>query len=248
MTIAVRMAERAGAELTDAERLVDWVSRTLERDPEARSRDYLYASVPLCILDAIFSINSRYESARVAVLRYADHYGLRVERSRGELPPRHEQATVDQLIGQVRGLGPERFAAEVLQNRGRTSTRNGILKAEASLLFALVLREHGVQALDDLRDTNPYGDLSWSLEAIPGQASGITVRYFFMLTGADHLIKPDGMVLRFLERLLHRPVGAEEAQDLFTMAVSRVGGRWPRLTVQGLDHMVWEHERGLAAP
>lgn len=35
--------------------------------------DYWYASVPLCILDAIFSINARYESVRAAVLRYANH-------------------------------------------------------------------------------------------------------------------------------------------------------------------------------
>ena len=66
------------------------------------------------------------------------------------MPPREEQAIVDDLIQHITSLGPDRFASEVMRNRARTSTRGGILKAKAALDFAQVLSDHGIQSLQDM--------------------------------------------------------------------------------------------------
>jgi hypothetical protein len=105
--------------------------------------------VPLCVLDAIFSINARYEGVRAAVLRYAEHYKLPVQRPRDVLPPAEAQVTVGDLIDQITDLGPDRFANDIVRHRSRTSPRGGILKAEASLRFAEALRDHDVQVLQE---------------------------------------------------------------------------------------------------
>jgi len=205
--------------------------------------EFRYASVPLCILDAIFSINARWEAVRAAVRRYADHYGLPVTHPPGELPSREEQATVDDLIQHITSLGPDRFASEVMRNRARTSTRGGILKAEAALEFARVLSDRGIQSLQDMSLHLVDTELEFELRRVHGQASGISVRYFFMLAGAQHLIKPDRMVIRFLSQVLGRAVDADQAQALVSGAVETLRQDYPAITAQAIDAAIWTHER-----
>ncbi len=85
--------------------------------------------------------------------------------------------------------------------------------------------------------------LDIDLRTVKGQGSGIAVRYYFMLTGADHLIKPDRMILAFLDRVLHRSVGELEAQTVFTQAAERLRAGYPAVTAQGLDYAIWSSER-----
>lgn len=64
-----------------------------------------------------------------------------------------------------------------------------------------------------------------------------------MLAGADHLVKPDRMIMRFLQRVLDRAVSAEEAQRLLG-GVARVlstGGE--TVTAGSIDYAIWSHER-----
>jgi hypothetical protein len=42
-----------------------------------------------------------------------------------------------------------------------------------------------------------------------------------MLGGADHLVKPDRMIMRFLRRVLDRALSAEEAQHGAATPASR---------------------------
>ena len=64
-----------------------------------------------------------------------------------------------------------------------------------------------------------------------------------MLAGSDELIKPDRMVLRFLEDCLGRPVGADEALSLVAGAVAELKARYPAMTPRLLDHKIWEYQR-----
>jgi hypothetical protein len=76
--------------------------------------------------------------------------------------------------------GSESFAAEV-KSRHRTSTRNGILKAEAVQRAATVLADAGIETSQDLGRANDDIRVSWL--GIPGQRSGVSWRYFQMLAG-----------------------------------------------------------------
>jgi hypothetical protein len=53
-----------------------------------------------------------------------------------ELAPQSKQLSVSSFIQFHQGFTSQEMAEKVYQNKQRTSTRNGILKAEASYFFA----------------------------------------------------------------------------------------------------------------
>jgi hypothetical protein len=205
--------------------------------------EFRYASLPLCVLDAIFSINARWESVRAAVGRYAARYGLPLTHPPGILPNPEEQATVDDLIAHISSVGPDRFAADVMRNRMRTSTRGGILKAEAALRFAEVLKAHGIQVIQDMSQRLTDSSLEADLMKVHGQSSGVAVRYFLMLAGAHHLIKPDRMVVAYLSRVLGERVDADRAQAVLGAAAEALSLEYPTITPQLIDAAIWTYER-----
>ncbi len=135
------------------------------------------------------------------------------------------------------------MAVEVFRNRQRTSPRNGILKAEGSYLFAGVLREHGIEYLQDIEKVLDSRELEKAILAIPGQTSGISLQYFFMLSGSDDLIKPDRMILAFLKSVLGSPIRATEAQQLLAESAAQLRNTYPHLTPRLLDHEIWKYQR-----
>ena len=132
-------------------------------------------------------------------------------------------------------------------NRQRTSSKSGILKAEAVWKFAGALKSHGIDHLQDVGEALPSAALERKIGLIPGQGSGISLQYFWMLAGSDELIKPDRMVLRFLEDSLGRPVGADEALSLVAGAVAQLRAQFPAMTPRLLDHKIWEYQRAQPA-
>jgi len=211
------------------EKQLDWSAR----DPDYAS----YVSLPLCILDAVFSINAKYESVtKKVVARYAQYCEQQVGFDPGE-----QEQPVGGFLELVNALGPSRFAAEVLRNRQRTSARSGILKAEAAASYAAVLIQFGVQRFTDVPKIIDSDRFCRRIRAIPGQV--LALDYFLMLVGRDDLIKGDRMVLRFLGRCLEgAAVKPYEALDLLTAATEALRETRPTLTPRLLDWMIWQHE------
>lgn len=106
--------------------------------------EYYYQSLPLCIVDAVFSIGVRYEGVRSVVTRYCDFFGVRKCRHNdfGSLPPQEEQESVTRFCQRFEEAGLERMTADVFRNQQRTSPRGGVLKTAAVHQFASVLRSH----------------------------------------------------------------------------------------------------------
>ena len=90
-------------------------------------------------------------------------------------------------------------------NRQRTSSRNGILKAEAVLCEARILEDEGVAVPADLtaagEERLQHLRARWS--TVPGQASGVSWRAFCMLVGLAE-VKPDRMIRRYVATALGR--------------------------------------------
>jgi hypothetical protein len=100
--------------------------------------EYFYQSLPLCVIDAVYSIGVKYGGVRNVVKRYCDHFGLQEFRNvRGQVPSPNDQEPLSALVEKMSTLGIERFTAEIFKNRQRTSSRNGILKAEAVCVLQL---------------------------------------------------------------------------------------------------------------
>ena len=193
-----------------------------------------YDSVGLALIDAVWSINVRYQSVENVIARY------RAER----LAAGHDAETdgpedVRRFIEECGG--PEGFALRV-RNRQRTSSRNGILKAEAVLQEACILEQESVRVPADLagaseeRLTHLQG--RWS--AVPGQASGISWRAFCMLVGLAE-VKPDRMIRRYVAAALGRSgetaVGVEEARDLVIATAAHLG-----VSPRDLDYAIWSYQ------
>ena len=207
-------------------------------DPQPRERRW--TSLSFCIVDAVWSIGAHYDNVVVPLVRkkFAAEFGVTEPTIPASQPvpidslplSKLEAVTVDSLTG--------------MTNRQRTSTRGGILKAEAVLLHIAVFREHHVDTMQDalvlFSDTERFGKVDKALRSIPGEGGyGVRRNYLWMLIGQDDLIKPDRMVLRWLGRqeVKTDPAGA---RDIITAIVPLVSARLNRtVTAWEIDHALW---------
>lgn len=142
----------------------------------------------------------------------------------------------------------EQFASK-LGNRCLTSTRSGILKAEAVLLAAETLVRHDIIDLSSWRsvDEEVLKAAERDFRAIRGQGTGISWKYLSMLAGDDDNVKPDRMVIRYVGAALRREqVMPEEAGELLiaaAVALRGIHGYPSTLTARQLDSAVWNVAR-----
>jgi hypothetical protein len=203
---------------------------------EIRPREKRWAHLSLCVLDAVFSIGARYTTTVRTCRRYADQHRLAPLQDDG----RHHEQPLGEFVRHVHELGPTEFAATVLGNRQRTSTgRSGVLKAEAALLYAEALVRADVERHADVAplfaDDVRMEALTADLRTVPGNGGAdVRLGYLWMLLGADDLIKPDRIVLRWLAGVLGRGVREPEARDLIGAAAAQLA-----CTPWELDHAVW---------
>ncbi|MCV7367715.1 hypothetical protein CRI77_16265 [Mycolicibacterium duvalii] len=212
-------------------------------DPQPRERRWV--SLSLCILDAVWSIGANYDNVVVPLTRnLAKEFG--VDRP---VVPMTDALDVDPLpVTRLGELGVEELARRT--NRQRTSTRGGILKADAVLRHINEFVKHDVTTLRDgidlLADSDRFAAVDKDLRSIPGEgARGVRRNYLWMLIGQDDLIKPDRMVLRWFR---HHGVIVDpaDARDIITALVPIVSQRLRRdVTAWEIDHALWLAGRGM---
>ena len=199
-----------------------------------------YSSLVLCIIDSVYSIGVRYESTERAVSNFCDWCRWDERPPGSEYCIRHFLMDVESFEGRWEAL-----AVEVFRNRQRTSSRSGILKAEAVYRFAKALNQCEIDSIDDISDVAQMRSSKTAVELIPGQGSGISFKYFLMLAGNENLVKPDRMLLRFIKNALgaQRFVSEEGAQELITLAAKELREDFPHLTPARLDFLIWQFQR-----
>ncbi len=206
------------------------------------SDEYYYQSLPLCVIDAVFSIGVRYASTRNVVIRFCERFGI--ERiSKDRRPDITEQLSIQEFLDIYQEYGVSRITEEIYCNRQRTSTRNGILKSEAVLEFSQVLKSHHCNYFQDIDAVIGIKSFENQIQHIPGQSSGISLRYFYMLAGSDNYIKPDRMMARFIYSALNRKLSIEESHAVIVEAYKILAQEYPLLTLRALDHAIWNYQR-----
>lgn len=220
-------------------RLAECCERLFTLDTAKLSESYYYASLPLCVIDAVFSIGVKYACVQNTVQRYCQYFHLT------EYDPERDLSenthTISELIRNIKSIGIKQCADSIFQNRQRTSSRNGILKVDAVLRFATVLQRYGVETFANLRDNKLTSEAEHEIKSIPGQSSGLALQYFYMLSGEDRLSKPDRHVLKFLEQCTGYKHSATAAQELLSQAVELLKPKHPNLTVRLLDYTIWDY-------
>ena len=222
-------------------RLANYIEQTELKIPKLAD-EYRYASLPLCVVDAVFSIGVRYTSTQKVVSNLCEYAGLtrffasREARGAGEYG-------IGDLNSMFDKFGAEGMAESVFQNRQRTSSRSGILKAEAVLLYCRTLIKAGINDFPDLDvERREYAEAI--ILGLPGQSSGIAFDYFMMLAGDDNLINPDRMVQRYVAHALDLDSVPQprQAAILVRLAAKELRTRGQLWTPLSLDNAIWRHQ------
>lgn len=208
------------------------------------SDEYYYDSLPQCIIDAVYSIGVRYTSTRNTVINYCNNIGVaRLSTPLGSPSDKH---TVSDLLNKIIAYPTIEDCANLLfENNQKTSTKNGILKADAVKRFATVLQNNGIQKLGDIRTASAetISDIESDIKTIPGQKSGISFSYFLMLSGDDSHMKIDRWLLRFVGDALgvaHYNNILQAYTDLIAVC-EELKKIYPKLTPRLLDHTIWSY-------
>lgn len=209
---------------------------TLDLQPRQRR----WTSVTYCVLDAVWSIGISYERYVVpAVRRVATAAGDESPAVATDAAPPHDPLP----LSTFRAIYPAPEQLVAVTSSHRTSSRSGILKAEAALRYADVLTGFGIDTLADaskaLMDTDRVDEISAELRRIPGD--GVRTGYFWMLVGDDDTVKPDRMILRFLDR--HgAPTDVLGAKTILRELAEHLTTPGRPVTPWMVDHAIWRAE------
>lgn len=207
------------------------------------SESYYYNGIPLCVIDSIYSIGVNYESVKNVITNFCEYQKIKKYRvSKIELPEINEQYKVSEFIQQFEKYDAEKLAKTVFKNSQRTSTRSGILKSEAVVEFLKILNKYKIDTFQDLRKMNKK--IENEILNIKGQKSGISLQYFYMLAGSNELIKPDRMIIRFLEKNLNRRITIEESLEIISRTCKVLESDFSiTITPRELDNAIWNYQR-----
>ncbi|CAM3055438.1 hypothetical protein [Flavobacterium frigoris] len=200
--------------------------------------EFNYSHLPLCVIDSVFSIGVKYEIVQNTINRFCAHNKIDKFSKSAELSTSFflnlmEQKSITELT------------ESIYKNRQRTSTRSGILKSEAVIKFLKILQKHEVNKLSDLYKIISSKEFEIDIKQIPGQKSGISLTYFFMLAGSDDLIKPDRMIIRFLESISEENVSLSDCQIILAEVAKKLQKNGFDITPKKLDNLIWNYQRNL---
>lgn len=232
------------ADLQTIQSVTKFCTDNLDLDTAELGYEYYYASMPLCVVDSVFSIGVRYEGVTNTIQRLCDYYKIS-QRAKDKLtvPSIDEQLSASDFLKMFGDNTPEQLANEVYKNRQRTSTHNGILKAEAVIRFLKVLKDFNAEYFQDVPRLINNDSFEFCIKAIPGQGSGISLKYFFMLAGTDDFIKPDRMIIRFLQAATGQKFNLEQCQTILYGVTSELIKQGHTLTPKLLDNIIWNYQR-----
>ena len=205
-----------------------------------------YRDSAFALIDAVFSMQARYEGARRVVASYARFVergtpGLPIDAS---TPDEHGVADLREVL---RGHEPQEAAERIFQHRSKSAAADR-LKAELVLEAATALSSNSVQVrkrqdIAALPTEPSYARQKRAWTSIRGLGP-VTFEYFRMLCGAE-TSKPDVMVLGWLEEALGAKVGWEEGIELVAALTQELGRRWTCPVLQrSIDHTIWRHYSG----
>lgn len=204
-------------------------------DPEKWEAETTYPGLAMAVIDSIWATSVRYGAVLNVIARYRELRG-----------PEADTDTPADLLALFASVGgPERFAAAV-SNYQRTSSKSGILKADAVQRSAEVLRNAGYATCDQVMGATAedLAELERRWTAVHGQSSGVSWAYFLMLAGRQG-VKPDRMIRRFVadaRNTTEAAISQQTAQDVIAAAASQLG-----IELSRLDYAIWRYQRTLPA-
>jgi hypothetical protein len=197
----------------------------------SKSKHYGPKSLVICVIDSVFSIGVKYESTIKVVERFAEYVGINIE---------NDEYTLEQFLDSFQDYTYEQLADDVFKNRQRTSTRNGILKAEAVVHYINILNSNGINTTEDLLNHENITRVRNEIMLIPGQKSGVSFAYVMMLAGDTSLFKPDRHIYSFFESFLgYGKLNEDQLKSKFNEQFKIIKGEYSVFTIRLLDSLIW---------
>jgi hypothetical protein len=187
--------------------------------------------IEAAILDAVFSAQAVYETKNgKGILFNVRNWTARRTRSQFTLP-----ALATEISGASPRVWAKQFGNEQHSPHRRSIDPGGPSKAAAVLEVAEKLASLGIVTAGDITDNN-VAAVKAEMRKVRGVGYA-TTNYFLMLLGRPG-VKPDTMVLRFLDRTLGRDTSVKEADAIVTAAATQIG-----VQAHELDHAIWAYQR-----
>jgi hypothetical protein len=207
--------------------------------------EYKYSSLALCVIDSVFSIGVRYEGVKNVIRNVSTKLGISAIIQIADGSHDNEIETSD-FLSKISHLTVEAMATDLYKNMQRTSTSKGILKAEAALSFIRILIKYKVEKFTDIPKVFNDREFEHEVKSIKGQSSGISLKYFYMLAGNGDMIKPDRMIMNFLQETLGKAVSMNDAQDILYLAAKKLSKLLDEpINAMTLDNCIWKYQRQL---
>lgn len=198
-----------------------------------------YAHLSLSLVDAIYSIRSRYPAVKRVVAAYCVASGTGCQPLAARSIPGFSEHGLDFFLDQAGSQHGVALADRLFAgNRSRTAGR---LKADVCVEAARRLQAISVTRIPDLRDRADDAEVRHAWTGVHG-LGWVTWQYFCSLAGIDRF-KPDVMLTRFAAEALGRYVSPPETDALLSRAFEELRPSYPGLTKRALDHTIWLFER-----
>lgn len=206
--------------------------------------EHEYSSLPLCVIDAVFSIGVKYASTKLVPPRWAAAQTPPWPVYRGAAAIEHSISDFLDVAGRFTS---EELASNVFKNNQRTSSTNGILKAQAVMQFAAALRKAGIERFADCEDNTKLELAETLVRQVKGHNSGISFDYFRILVGHE-TVKADRMVCRFVADAAGLDqIAPTVAKRAVIDATALLKPTFPNLNTRLLDNVIWNYESRKAA-
>jgi hypothetical protein len=225
-------------------KIVDFTKNNIKIENYKLDPEFYYQSLPLCVIDSVYSIGVKYEIVRKTVKNFCEYNNLIVFRQNiDSIPEQESQFSVTDFIDMFGKTDFDELANSVFKNRQRTSSKSGILKAEAVVHFLKELSNEGINYFQDLENIST--SFETKIKQIRGQKSGISLQYFYMLAGNDRLIKPDRMVIRYIENIVKVPVSQKDCQNILEQTSLKLQASGFYISPRELDNAIWNYQRDI---
>lgn len=193
--------------------------------------DYNYNSLPICIIDCIYSLRTKYESTtRPIVQRYAD-WALKGNTQSAD-------DCISSFLQRVNDVGLTYFATKIVVNHQKLGGKKPVPKEEVCYNLARYLRYLHIETIEDFQNYESAEFLEVVIRAVKGIGDA-GANYLFMLAGDRDRCKPDVHVNQCIKNVCGCELDNNETQALFTDTVSVLKKDYPELTVSRLDGIIW---------
>lgn len=191
---------------------------------------YVYMDLPLCVIESIYSLNSKYKPHTINVRnRYAEAY------LNNKL---YEKDSLTDFIKRVNEMGETEFAKNILKNKQKLSGRPKI--SICIDIANLLIKKHIEHSNDLISYCKNHNDLTEELMKIKGLGKA-GVNYLLMLVGDTSRVKYDTHIKQFLIDVTGDNISPEECEMLFKEVVESLKNDYPELTVRKLDNLIWRY-------